>query len=68
VTTSSGVFLVSMWSSIPQTAPEEVVASDSEGAVIVQCVRDDHIHYKLGFNMHTIDRGSNGHLKKKRGD
>jgi|AntAceMinimDraft_5_1070358.scaffolds.fasta_scaffold32041_1 hypothetical protein len=29
----------------PQKAPEEVVTDGYEGALYVQCGRDDHIHY-----------------------
>jgi hypothetical protein len=27
--------------------PEEVVTSGHEGAIYVQCVRDDHVHYTI---------------------
>ena len=40
-----------------QNAPEEGVTSGSgyEGALYVQCGRDDHIHYiKMGFLSHII--------------
>jgi len=33
---------------LPQKAPEKVVTDGYEGAIYVQCGRDDHIHYING--------------------